>query len=370
MAAPAPSRALARRLVAVAALLAATLAVVIARTGPAEAAELREVTNFGSNPANIRMFIYVPDQLADPAPLVVSMHGCGGTASFQLSSSGMRTYADQQGFIILLPQGPGCWADGNSTTSIKSMIDHTMATYDVDRSRVFATGISAGGFMTNVMVGHFPEIFAAGSAWSGTPFSCNLYACALGLTQQTPQQWGNAVRTANPGHTGPWPRMQIWHGTQDAIVQAVNATEMMEQWTDVNGADQTPDSTQTLPNDVTQRSYTGGGGTVVEWFSWPGGHTVGPGAAAQAIRFFGLDGGGPGTTSSSSSSSSSSTSSTTPGGQCVTAANSAHVQAGRATAFLLVFVVANGSNDYLGLTSATTSLRQTATNTWTRVTSC
>jgi hypothetical protein len=57
-----------------------------------------------------------------------------------------------------------------------------------------------------------------------------------------------------------------------------------------------------------------------------------------------------------------------PGG-CVTAANSAHVSAGRASSFL-VFVFARGSGDYLGLTSATTSLRQTGTNAWELVDSC
>jgi Chlorophyllase enzyme len=64
------------------------------------------------------------------------------------------------------------------------------------------------------------------------------------------------------------------------------------------------------------------------------------------------------------------TSSTTPGGgQCVTATNSAHVQAGRATSFL-IFAWANGSNQYLGLTWASTSLRQTAPNSWSRVDAC
>jgi hypothetical protein len=58
-----------------------------------------------------------------------------------------------------------------------------------------------------------------------------------------------------------------------------------------------------------------------------------------------------------------------PGGQCFTATNSAHVAAGRATSWL-VFTWANGSNTYLGATWATTSLRQTAPNTWQMVASC
>jgi poly(hydroxyalkanoate) depolymerase family esterase len=359
-----------RRLAAVVALLTAALGIAVARTGPAEAAELTEVTSFGANPGNIRMFIYVPDEVAQPAPVVVSLHGCGGTAAFQLSTSRMQPLADEHGFIMVIPQGPGCWADGNSTTSIMSMVDYTKANYEVDDDRVFASGISAGGFMTNVLVGHHPEVFAAGSAWSGTPFSCELFLCALGLTQQTPEQWGNAVRTANAGFGGPWPRMQIWQGTQDAIVQPVNAQEMMEQWTNVHGADQTADATESLPNGVTQRNFDAGGQTVVESFSWAAGHTVNPVAAAEAVRFFGIDGSGGGTTTTSTSTPGGSTTSTsTPDGQCVSATNSAHVQAGRATSWL-IFAWANGSDNYLGLTFSTTSLRQTAPDTWTLVNSC
>jgi hypothetical protein len=45
------------------------------------------------------------------------------------------------------------------------------------------------------------------------------------------------------------------------------------------------------------------------------------------------------------------------------------VQAGRATT-VLIFAFATGSGDYLGLTSATTSLRQTAPGSWEMVANC
>jgi hypothetical protein len=55
-------------------------------------------------------------------------------------------------------------------------------------------------------------------------------------------------------------------------------------------------------------------------------------------------------------------------GQCVTATNSSHVEAGRASSFL-VFAFARGSGDYLGLTWATTSLRRAGSG-WELVTAC
>jgi hypothetical protein len=64
-----------------------------------------------------------------------------------------------------------------------------------------------------------------------------------------------------------------------------------------------------------------------------------------------------------------STGPTTPGGSCVRAMNSQHVSAGRATSWL-VFAWARGSNNYLGSTFTTTSLREGPTGTWTMVPNC
>lgn len=55
---------------------------------------------------------------------------------------------------------------------------------------------------------------------------------------------------------------------------------------------------------------------------------------------------------------------------CVTAANSTHASEGRATVSYGILVYAVGSNDYLGITSATTSLEETAPNNWVMQTSC
>ncbi len=56
--------------------------------------------------------------------------------------------------------------------------------------------------------------------------------------------------------------------------------------------------------------------------------------------------------------------------QCFTAANSAHASAGRATLKYSVLYYANGSNDYLGWATATTSLQQQGAGYWKKVTSC
>ncbi len=55
---------------------------------------------------------------------------------------------------------------------------------------------------------------------------------------------------------------------------------------------------------------------------------------------------------------------------CVTATNSDHISAGRANLMYNILVYANGSNDYLGLDSSTTTLSETSPDYWEKVTSC
>jgi len=43
--------------------------------------ELTEVTAFGGNPGNLKMYMYAPADIADNAPLVVVLHGCTQNAS-------------------------------------------------------------------------------------------------------------------------------------------------------------------------------------------------------------------------------------------------------------------------------------------------
>ena len=55
---------------------------------------------------------------------------------------------------------------------------------------------------------------------------------------------------------------------------------------------------------------------------------------------------------------------------CFTATNPAHASAGRATLMYGSLYYANGSNTYLGTSTATTSLKQQGANYWVKVTSC
>ena len=119
------------------------------------------------------------------------------------------------------------------------MIEHLVATHGLDRKRIFVTGLSAGGAMTSVMLATHPELFAGGAVVAGVP-----YHCAEGLQEGfevifqgrvlPAEEWGERVRAAT-GHTGPWPRVQVWHGDADVTVKPVNAEEIVKQWANVHG---------------------------------------------------------------------------------------------------------------------------------------
>ena len=63
-----------------------------------------EVTDFGLNPGNLRMFEFLPDGLPPSAPLVVVMHGCTQNATTFANETGWIQLADKFGFALALPQ--------------------------------------------------------------------------------------------------------------------------------------------------------------------------------------------------------------------------------------------------------------------------
>src|SRR5262249_51070220 len=99
-----------------------------------------------------------------PAPLVIAMHGGSGTGEGfpRLTHHGFDDLADRDGWIVVYPDGIGKnWNDGRKVERseaykkniddvgfISALIDELTSNHAVDRKRVYATGISNGGFMS------------------------------------------------------------------------------------------------------------------------------------------------------------------------------------------------------------------------------
>ncbi|GGZ91690.1 PHB depolymerase family esterase [Streptomyces echinoruber] len=316
-----PGRRLGRLLAALLGGVVPLLAAALLAAPAARAASLTEVTGFGDNPSNLRMYVYRPDSAPAHPALLVALHYCTGSGPAFYAGTEFASLADRYGFMIVYPsvtRSGSCFdvsspqalrrGGGSDPVGIMSMVTYAEQHYGADPSRVYVTGASSGAMMTNVLLGDYPDVFKAGAAFMGVPFGCFATtdgsswnsACANGTVTRTPRQWGDLVRAAYPGYTGPRPRMQLWHGTEDTTLRYPNFGEEIKQWTDVLGVSQTPAATDRPQSGWTRTRY-GGTGTQapVEGVSIQGvGHSLPTsGMAARAIAFFGLDstaGPGPG----------------------------------------------------------------------------
>ncbi|HWA75469.1 MAG TPA: PHB depolymerase family esterase [Polyangiaceae bacterium] len=310
----------------VAGLLVSSFGALAAAT--AQAASLQPVSDWGASgvPTYISMYIYVPDKLATKPPILVLSHYCGGSASAvfgQAQTGGIVSAADQYGFIIVVPQTTNaatsakCWEVGSTkslthdgggdTQAVAQMVKYTISKYSANANRVYATGDSSGGMMTEALLAVYPEIFKAGSSFAGVPAGCWSAGwsaasnwggtCAGGNYTQTAQQWGDKVRAMYPGYSGHRPRVQLVHGDADSIISYKNLTEGVKEWTNVLGLSTNPTATDTGltlgSHQATRQKWQNSCGYVVlETITSLGGdHGPSDGLfkASYVIPFLGLD---------------------------------------------------------------------------------
>jgi poly(3-hydroxybutyrate) depolymerase len=198
---------------------------------------LVDLDAFGTNPGALNAKIYVPEKIAEKPALVVILHGCTQTAEGYDRGAGWSQLANEHGFLLLFPEqrranNPNLCFNWFSPTdngrdlgealSIRQMIMAMVNSHGVDPSRIFVTGLSAGGAMTSVMLASYPELFAGGAIIAGLPYG---FASA---------------------HSGPWPRISIWHGSADATVSSSNAEAILAQWLSVHGLEPAPDVSEQI----------------------------------------------------------------------------------------------------------------------------
>lgn len=264
---------------------------------------LQEVTGFGSNPGQLRMLAFLPEDLPAGAPLVVALHGCTQAAAGYDRGTGWSALASRLGFALLLPEQrtannanrcfnwfePGdTRRDSGEAASIRQMVAHLVSRHRLDPQRVFVTGLSAGGAMTSVMLATYPEVFAAGAIIAGLPHGAAqsmpeaFEAMATGRPRPAADR-AAAVRAASP-HRGPWPRVAVWQGDADVTVRAVNAAEILKQWRALHGLEGAAETGASLGQAHRLEVWRGPDGTpLVEHHAIAGmGHGVpiAPGSAA------------------------------------------------------------------------------------------
>ncbi len=156
---------------------------------------------------------YVPRDLAKGAPLVLVMHGSGENGPRIRLETGyeFERLADEHGFAVVYPDSYSFdWNDcgkigdyaenGREVDDVRFLValaDSLISQIGADRSRVFATGVSAGGFMSLRLALEAPSRFRA--------------VAAVAASVQTPENFNCA-----PAGTGT--SVMIMNGTKDPLV--------------------------------------------------------------------------------------------------------------------------------------------------------
>ncbi|KAK1836419.1 PHB depolymerase family esterase [Podospora conica] len=280
------------------------------KTPQALPAGFQQVSNFGQNPTNLDLHVYVPAKLAPKPAVILALHGCGGSGPAYASQSKYQPLAEQKGFVVLYPSSKrdsNCWDvatkqtlthnGGGESNGLANIVNWAITNFGADPAQVFVSGTSSGCMMTNVMVSTYPELFKAASCYSGVAAGCLAgspgssptsadQTCAQGRIQKTGEQWAQAVKGMNPGYTGAYPPMMTFHGEADNFVSYANLAEQLKQWSTIFGVSFTKNTTNTPLPGYTQIVY--GDGTKLVGYSARGvGHVV-PVHEASDMKWFGL----------------------------------------------------------------------------------
>ncbi|WP_428412553.1 extracellular catalytic domain type 1 short-chain-length polyhydroxyalkanoate depolymerase [Pararhizobium sp.] len=247
---------------------------------------LADIGPFGADPGGLEALAHIPARLQPQSALVVVLHGCTQTASVYDHGSGWSRLADDYGFAVLFPQQtrsnnantcfnwfvPGdTGRDRGEAASIRQMIEAAALRYNIDRSRIFITGLSAGGAMANVMLATYPEVFAGGAIIAGLP-----YGTATTIPEAFDRMRGHGTPDAKTlqsllrnasVHKGPWPAISVWQGTRDVTVVPSNAGSIIDQWRGVHEVPQKADLIETVDGHIRQAWKSSDGRDVIEHYS-------------------------------------------------------------------------------------------------------
>ncbi|WP_275096915.1 PHB depolymerase family esterase [Sedimenticola hydrogenitrophicus] len=131
--------------------------------------------------------VYVPEDLAAPAPLVMALHGCQQTNDDVLRDWGLTAAAERHGFVLVAPfitsydglRNPNCWGfwfDGHrhegrgEPEDLRRIAQAVETRFAVDPARRYITGLSSGGAMAAVAATTHNEYWAAAAVAAALPY--------------------------------------------------------------------------------------------------------------------------------------------------------------------------------------------------------
>ena len=203
-----------------------------------------------------RYVLYRPPAGAPGLPLVVFLHGTGGTAAWADDEAGWSAFAAREGFVLALPEGvppdpakpakfltnPPRWNDGSSRPGdrlhtdaddvgfLTAVVADLLIRTGADPQRVYLSGFSNGAGMAFRFAAERADLVAAvapvaGHCWARTKPARPVPTLYLvGTADPLIPLRGGEVRTP-------------WSGT---LTRRPAVEETLQRWAVANGCDRTP----------------------------------------------------------------------------------------------------------------------------------
>ncbi len=152
-------------------------------------------------------YMYVPTGYVEskPFPIIYALHGAGGPGSASNAARQVRDtwseLAEKNGLIVVAPQATGSqggWIPSNISRSLDAISNDLNASFNIELTRRYLWGFSAGAYVAHWLALNHPEDYAA-------------YATSAGLLE--PLAGINAPQSASLTRRIP---VILSHGTQDS----------------------------------------------------------------------------------------------------------------------------------------------------------
>ena len=190
-----------------------------------------------------QFYIYLGSSYVSNSPVLFSLHGYTSRGLWNMNYTGFQSIADQNGFLVIYPQGTllpstgqthwnvGGWTTGSTTDDvgfINEVIEFLDDEYSIDKSRIYSTGMSNGGYMSYKLACDLSSKIAAVASVTGS------------MTFET----FSSCYPSNPTSVA-----QI-HGMEDSVVSYYGNAwskpieEVMDYWVNHNNCSSEPDTFQ------------------------------------------------------------------------------------------------------------------------------